>query len=591
MWQAFTTYFREHRRAYAVGLVALVIVDLLDLLPPLILKWGIDALTDKLPARLIGGIALAYLGVVGAQGLFRYQWRIRFQGSAHRIDRSLKAALFRKMVRLPLHDFHEMTTGHLIALASNDVQAIKQAMGIGLLIFFDAVLYCLTIPVLMFGLSPRVTVMCLAILPAVPFFVYHVGRIIDLKFGRLQEGFSVLSERVHENVAGARVVKACGLATAETERFREACDEYRRRGLSLARTEAYFSPILEFAAGIGAAIVLMVGGLDVMKGALTLGAFVALKSYVGKMTWPMMAFGWSFSMFKEASASQKRVDEIMARPSEAAASDGVEDVTGRSVEIRRLSFTYPGSNRPAISDLSLELRSPMRVAVVGPIGAGKSTLVHVLTRLYDPPAGTVFVDGRDVRDLPLGALRRCAAVVPQEPNIFAETIRENILLGADGSGGGALGIDLRALAEAAAVHDEIEALPGQYEAVLGERGVNLSGGQRKRVAIARALAKPAPILVLDDPFSAVDHATENRIAEAIRGLHQYGLILLITHRLVSVRWADRILVMDQGRLVEQGRHEELLERGGLYARLYREQEWLTSVESGAPEGVPAGAAS
>lgn len=617
MWRVIYGYFKEHRRSYVGGIVALVVVDILDLLPPLIVKVGVDALEDRTSGRWLAFLALAYVGVTAAQGFFRFQWRIRFMGNAHRIDRSLKLRLFERMLRMPVGTLGVHTTGNLMARSTNDVQSVKDSMGIGLLIFLDAVFYCLTIPVLMFYLSPKLALLSLAAMPFVPILVYKVGNVIDKKFEAVQGAFERISERAHEAVTGIRVVKAYNLGEREVGRFREECRSYRKKAVSYSFTESYFAPILEFAAAFGTAVLLFVGGPEVIAGVMTIGTFVALKSYISKMVWPMSAFGWSYSMFKEAWASQRRIDEVLSVPPEGEGQPEVKSGawSPSSIRISNLTFRFPGENRPALWDLNLAIRIPSQVALVGRIGSGKSALVQILTRLYDPPRGTVFLDERDVLDIPLEELRSLISVAPQEPFLFSESIQDNILLGRGADDAAMEGLyrelggdarrasqyfadDAARWARFAWVHEDIESFPGRYEAQLGERGINLSGGQKKRVALARALAKPAPILILDDPFSAVDSVAESRISESIRGAGGHGgpvpgadnsdqegrlnlrggvghrLLLLITHRLNSISWVDRIVVMDGGRMVEDGTHEALMEGRGFYAELYRRQERL-----------------
>ncbi|MFO7694735.1 MAG: ABC transporter ATP-binding protein, partial [Vicinamibacterales bacterium] len=420
------------------------------------------------------------------------------------------------------------------------------------------------------GLDARLTAIALVPLPFVSIAVRVFGSAIHRRFEAIQAQLSTLSAVVQEALAGVRVVRAYRQEGAELERFAAANTEYVRRNLVLIRLQAAFYPSLSLFLGLGALLVLWLGSRDVMQQRLTLGEFVAFNAYLAMLTWPMIAFGWVTNMLQRGAASWKRMLEVMdtvplVADSPATLSSPAQPPVAGAIEIRGLTFAYDG--RPVLRDVSLTVAAGETLAIAGPTGSGKSTLISLLPRLYEPPRGTVFIDGTDVRDIPLPALRGAIGFVAQEPFLFSETLGANIAFGAAGSGEAAVA----AAAAIARLDTDVQGFPDGYHTLVGERGITLSGGQKQRTALARAVATDPRILILDDALSAVDTYTEEEILTRLHGVMRQRTSVIVSHRVSTVRDADQIVVLDAGRIVERGRHEDLIALGGAYAELHRRQ--------------------
>jgi ATP-binding cassette subfamily B protein len=469
-------------------------------------------------------------------------------------------------------------TGDVMARTTNDLLAVRMVAGPALMYLVDTTIRALLIAPAMVGISPRLTLLALVPLLGLPVAMVSLGHMIHVRSQAIQAQFSDLTSHAHENLSGVRVVRSYRQERAEIEHFRRLSQTYLERNLGLARVQGAFFPLLTLLGGLSGLVVLYVGGGLVMSGSVSVGEFVAFGVYLAMLVWPMIALGWAVNLVQRGAASMGRINELFReRPAITGAVSPVRLPAAqgaRAVEFRGVWFSYPGARERGwvLQDISFRVEPGSSLAIVGPTGGGKSTLVDLIVRAYDPDRGAVLIDGIDIRQLSLAELRRSVGFVPQETFLFGETLRRNILLGAPDDGRLAQVADVAQLAEA------LPALPDGYETLIGERGINLSGGQKQRTAIARALAQKPPIFVLDDALSAVDAHTEARILAGLRSALAGRTSIIVSHRLAAVRDADWILVLDGGRIVEQGTHAELLATGGRYWELLRRQQMEEELE-------------
>ena len=555
------------------GLLCILAATALSLASPWLLKYVIDGLSQGLSRRQIGLYAAAMLALAIADGGFRYLMRKVLIGASRQIEYDLRNDFFAHLERLPLAYFQANRTGDLMSRATNDLGAVRMMVGPAVMYFSSTALGFVIAIALMAVIDWRLTLVALLPLPGVTIATHYFGRASHDRFERIQAQLSELSAVVQEALAGVRVVRAYRQERFELGRFREANDEYVRRNRGLIRLQSGFYPSLTLCFGLSGLLVLWLGGRDVIAGRLTLGAFVAFMRYLVLLSWPLIAFGWVINIVQRGVASWERMLEVMDAPAAGAdaARASVPPLTGR-LDVRRLTFRYPSAATNALEDVSFSLAPGRTVALVGATGSGKSTLVHLLPRLHEPPPGTVFVDDMDVRSVPLDHLRRAIGVVPQEPFLFSDTVGGNVAFGLDD----ALDQDAaRArVAEAVAtagLSADVAGFPHGLDTVVGERGITLSGGQKQRVAIARALAIDPRVLVLDDALSAVDTATEEAILHRLRAVRRSRACLIVSHRVSTVRDADEIVVLSAGRVAERGTHDTLVAAGGLYADMHRRQ--------------------
>jgi ATP-binding cassette subfamily B protein len=472
-----------------------------------------------------------------------------------------------------------------MARTTNDLLAVRMVAGPALMYLVDTSIRAVLIAPAMLAISPRLTLLAFLPLVGLPVIMITLGGVVHRRSQAIQAHFGELTSHAHENLSGVRVVRAYRQEAAETRHFRELSEEYLRRNLSLARVQGLFFPLLTTMGGLSAVVVLYGGGRQLMAGQVTVGEFVAFGVYLGMLVWPMIALGWAVNLVQRGAASMARINELfreqpaIASPPEPARLRPPRG--GREVEFDRVWFRYPGSHERGwvLEDVSFTVHPGRSLAIVGATGAGKSTLVDLLVRAHDPTRGSVRLDGVDVRQLELTDLRREVGFVPQETFLFGETLRDNVLLGAPDDG------RLERVAEVSQLAEALPALPNGFDTLLGERGINLSGGQKQRTAIARALAQDPPVFVLDDALSAVDAHTEARILAALRGALTGRTSIIVSHRLAAVRDADWILVLDEGRIVEQGVHPDLIARGGRYWELLRRQQLEEELEE---DGVSGG---
>jgi ATP-binding cassette subfamily B protein len=553
------------------GIACVALSNVVMLSQPQVLRHAIDDLYRGVTAEKLGRYALLVLAIAVLAGLLRFGMRHWVIGISRRLEFDVRNELFAHLQRLPVEWFQKRRTGELMSIATNDMAAVRMMLGPGVMYTVNTITVMVLSLTFMLAISPRLTLLSLLPLPLVSLSVWWFGDRIHRRFERVQERMGELSAHVQENLAGLRVVRAFGAEPREAKRFDDLSASYREGHLDLIRVSGVFEPSLAFWSGVGALLSIWVGGREVVDGRITLGQFVAFTVYLGMLNWPMVALGWVINIFQRGSASYRRIVGLIEQaPSIASPADAVRPAgpARGELEFRQVTFAYPGSSEPLLHDVSFHVPAGSTVALVGRTGSGKSTVLGLLPRVFDPPPGTVFVDGHDVRALDLPWLRAQVASVPQDPFLFSATVAANIAYGVEREDRAAI----ERSARVARLEGEIESFPNGYDTFVGERGITLSGGQKQRTAIARAVLRDAPILLLDDCLSNVDTQTEEAILDGLRGEMRRRTTLLVSHRVSTVRDADLILVLDHGRIVERGRHDELLALGGHYAALHRAQQ-------------------
>lgn len=562
-----------------MGILALLGTDAVHLLIPWFTRLALDGLTV---ARDHGWSLLRYpaLIVLAAvvQGVFRFYWRTNVFGFSRNIEWDLRNALFAHLQRLPLSYFQHTKTGDLMSRLTNDLASVREMLGIGAVAALDGALLILAALPLMIGIDPWLTLWSLLSLPGITLLVLGFGNRIHRGYREVQQFLGRVSIFVQENLAGIRVVQAHAQEANQLRRFTDLSAEYMRKNLVTARLSGLLWPLMAVFSGLAAAIVLWLGGRRVLTGQLTIGQFVQFNGYLAMLTWPVMAIGYVVNLYQRGTSALARLVEILetpVAPGYLTREDGRPRRLRGDIEFRGLSFRYGLEGPWVLRDVSLTIPTGSRCAIVGEVGAGKSTFVNLIPRLFEAPEGTLFLDGRDIRTIPLTTLKASIGLVSQDIFLFSETIRENILFGRQD----ATVEDLEEAARVAALLPSIQEFADRFDTLLGERGVRLSGGQKQRTALARALIKNPPILILDDAFSSVDVQTEERILSELKAAMEGRTTILISHRISTLKDADQIVYLKDGRIAERGTHQELLAREGHYHRLYQKQLLASELEA------------
>ena len=561
------TYLKRHRRALVSGLVCLLLRTVFSVASPWVLRYAVDDLTLGITRDKLLAYAGLIVSVVTVEGIFLYQMRMILIGVSREIEYELRGDLFAHLTRLPARYYHRMRTGDLMSRATSDLSAVRMVLGPGIMYTASTLATFLGTIAFMATISPWLLALSLVPLLLVTFLVRYFGRRIHERFEAVQAQLSNLSALVQENLSGARVVRAYVQEAHEMARFEAANAELLSRNRQLIRMFGSLYPGIQLLMGVSAAFVLWLGGRMAIAGSITLGEFVAFGAYLAMLHWPMIALGWVVNLFERGDASMGRLLEILDAAPEIGDGAAEGDVPGVRGHVRFNGLTFAYADRPVLHDIDLDVPAGSTVAIVGPTGSGKSTLVSLVGRMFDAPPGTVLVDGRDVRTLPLATLRRAVGYVPQETFLFSATVRENIAFGLPAP-------DSPRVEWAAGIAQlarDVADFPHGYDTFVGERGITLSGGQKQRTALARALAVDPKVLVLDDALSSVDTHTEEEILRGLRGVMATRTTFLVSHRVSTVKGADLIVVLKEGRIVERGTHAELVGRGGFYADLHRRQ--------------------
>ena len=566
----YRVFIKKYKRYFIIGTLSLIAVDIINIFPPLIIKKAIDVFSTEVNLSKIAVLSGLFILVSLSQGVCRYLWRIHFIGTSFRCDYDLRMAFFGHIETLSQKFFQKYKTGDLMSRATNDIGAVRMAVGPGLLIGLDAIFYFFVVPPIIIYLSPKLSFYTFLLMPLTPYIAYKIKDVIDKRFRDVQEQFSRISEKVQENTSGIRIVKSFNMSRQEERLLRDLCKDFMKKNLKLAIPQSLLGPVFEYITYMGVILLLFMGGKMVLEGAITLGTLVAFQRYISMMVWPMTAIGWCLSLLQRGNASMKRIDEVMDERSEIVSKvDAARQfVPQGEIEFRDINFRYDNQTEWVLKGITLKIPAGQRVAIVGPIGSGKSTLASMLSRMIPVSDRSLFVDGVDINTIDIKNLRKHIGYVPQDTFLFSEKITDNLLFGVETADGGN---DVEELARMAGIESEIQELPYRYESYLGERGINLSGGQKQRITIARALAINPNIIILDDCLSAVDARVEEIIIKNILQKFPGRTMLVVTHRLPAVRNFDMIVVMQDGMIVEKGTHEQLIKINGLYTSLYTKE--------------------
>ncbi len=594
-------YLRPHRKTLVLGLVLVVAASALTTVTPWFLRAAIDGMTHRVAALRIWELALGMVATALAGGAFRYGMREALNGVSRRVEYDLRNALFAHLETLDAAYFARTRTGDIMARLTNDLSAVRMAAGPAIMYLVNTIAGGLFALAFMLQISPRLTGIALLPLVPLPFIMVRLGRVIHDRFESVQQHFSTITTHVHENLSGTRIVRAYRQQGPELERFARLNDEYVARNMSLVRLYGAMNPGFAVLAGLAAVAVLGVGGTLVLHGTITVGAFVAFGFYLATLTWPLIALGWVINLFQRGGASMGRLNEIFAARAAVASPPQPRALPsahrGRSIEFRGVGFYYPVSadgDQPStapprwvLRDISFRVPAGATLGVVGATGSGKSALLDLIPRFYDPQEGEIRIDDVPLRELSLGELRANIGAVPQESLLFSDTIATNLAYGLPsddpllGRPNGAGASETQWAARIAQLDATVADFAGGYDTMLGERGINLSGGQKQRAALARALARRPLIVLLDDALSAVDTDTEAQILHGLATALSGRTALIASHRVSAIRDATWIIVLDEGRIVEQGRHGDLMAAGGRYASLLRRQQLVDAIESDA----------
>lgn len=566
-FQVLWPYMVKYRGGLVLGLGALVLKDLFAAVQPLVIGAAIDSLTREFALEKVLWFAALLAALSAIKGVFQYWMRVIIIGISRDVEFDLRNDLFARLASLSWDFYGKFRTGDIMARSTNDLNAVRMMLGPGVMYWTETMLTLVLAIGIMAWVDWPLALVALAPAPVVSAAVVVFGRMIHTRFERIQKMFSDISSRVQENLAGVRVIRAYVQEEAELRRFETLNREYIAENIRLARAQGMFMPVLQALVGLGFLAVLWAGGARLLSGGISLGNFVMFNSYMGMLVWPMIALGWVVNLMERGSASLARIDEVLQQHPTIAEPDSPRKLTRAQGDIEFRNVIVRFGTTESLQGVDLHIPAGTTAAIVGHTGSGKTTLVNLIPRMIDATSGTVLVDGHDVREYSPAELREQIGFVPQETFLFSLTLGENIALGVKD----ATDEQIRRAAEIAGLATDLDTFPEGLKTMVGERGITLSGGQKQRTAIARAILRNPRILILDDALSSVDTLTEERILTNLQQVMKGRTTILISHRVSTVRNADRIYVIEYGRVAEEGSHAELIGRGGYYADLYQKQ--------------------
>ncbi|HEX9971856.1 MAG TPA: ABC transporter ATP-binding protein [bacterium] len=563
-----TKYLREYKKDIIIGIILIIISDVLFAVLPKILQYTIDAIAREINLRQLAIYAAALVGIAAIYAGIRFLMRKIVVGVSRKVEYQLRNDFFRHLQRLSLRFFVNNRTGDLMARATNDINAVTTTLGMGGLLTISNGFIFTFIFVLMITTNAKLTLLSLIPFPFILLLMYFSFSYFYQTFEKVQEQFSSITAKTQENISGIRVIKAYVQELNEIAQFNELNQTYLKQNLILAKARGLMWSSMEVLFGIALLILLWFGGNAVINDKITLGNLVAFTVWLGMLGWPIISFGWILNLIQRASASMNRLNEIMdTEPliQDTPCTDhSIKGLKGE-IEFKNVSFSY--DEKPVLKNINLKITPGMTLAIIGPTGSGKTTLINLIPRMIDATDGAVLVDGKDIKCIPVKTLRNSIGFVPQETFLFSETIEENISFGAEK----AVGEDIQWAADISTISHDLENFPDKFQTLIGERGVNLSGGQKQRTAISRALLRKPKILILDDALSSVDTYTEEQIMKSLLENYFNQTSIIISHRISTIKHADQIIVLENGEIIEQGTHEELVKLRGFYAQLHRQQ--------------------
>ncbi|MCF7944859.1 MAG: ABC transporter ATP-binding protein/permease [Spirochaetia bacterium] len=561
---------KRYTAYYVLGLLALVLTNAGELYIPQLIKQATNLIAGgSFNLSALGRLVLMMAGIAAMVAFFRFGWRYFIHGASRRIERDLREKVFQHLLSLSSSFYQKMRTGDIMARSSNDMRAVRMASGMALVAFIDGIFLSVAILIILFAQFPKLALITIIPLPFITIIVLLGGKIIGRRFKAVQEGFSRLSEYVQETITGIRVIKSFVKESWAERNFKIRNDDNLSRNMQLVRIWGLFFPLITFISGLSMLFLLYFGGQAVILNEFTPGDFMAFMSYLTMLRWPVMGLGFTINMLQRGAASLQRINEILNEKPEITSGPGAIDRSpAGGLKVDKLSFSYQKEGPPILQDISFEVPQGTSLGILGRTGSGKSTLVRLIPRLLDPPAGSIFIGEDDIRNFQLPKLRAAIGIVPQDSFLFSADIRDNIAFGRPE----ASDEEVQRAAEVSTISRELETFPHGWNTEVGERGVSLSGGQKQRIAISRAMMIDPELLIFDDALASVDAETEEKILNAFLKVRRGRTNVLVAHRVSTLRHADHIIVLDGGRIVQQGSHTELADTPGLYQDIYRLQQ-------------------